>query len=172
MLSIAGQCPYFVVDPLPYLLVHENRDVCMEAAKLTWQLDDAGITAIFNVLSSRGMIPSGIEAQKGRRAAEILRDCCPPERRKLFEQLAVDRFGPSIAGHENEKSQGEVTFKEVITKPGKLGGVCTYEVYTSKKKLDALRFLENKEVTKKSYFVEVETPEGNWGKDYFGIYEW
>lgn len=93
---------YFLTDPLPYLLVHENRDISMEAAKVTWQLNDASIEAIFNVLSSQGMIISGIEAQKGRHAAEILRDCCPPERRKLFEQLSFDRFSPSIVKVKDE----------------------------------------------------------------------
>lgn len=86
----------------------------------------------------------------------------------IFDRLFGKKEKPN-----DEKHYEKIRFKETIVKPGRLfGETCTYEVYTATSKLDALSFLENKKVTKKLYFIEVETPEGNWGKDHFGIYEW
>ena len=47
----------------------------------------------------------------------------------------------------------------------------TYEVYRAKNKQQALAFLKTKEVRKKLYYVEVETPEGTFGRDIDGMYE-
>lgn len=50
-------------------------------------------------------------------------------------------------------------------------GTSVYEVYTAPNKASALAFLQTKTVSKKMYFIVVETPEGNWGKDIMGIYQ-
>lgn len=50
-------------------------------------------------------------------------------------------------------------------------GPNTYEVHEAPSKEVALEFLKNKTVTKGRYYVIVETPEGNWGKDINGIYQ-
>ena len=68
------------------------------------------------------------------------------------------------------KPTGEVTFKEQEFKE-KMGFTMTYEVYTAKSKMDALAFLEKKYIYQDRYYVIVETPEGNWGKDCMGIFE-
>ena len=47
----------------------------------------------------------------------------------------------------------------------------TYEVYRAPSKEAALAFLNTKKVTKKLYYIVVETPEGNWGLDITGIYQ-
>lgn len=47
----------------------------------------------------------------------------------------------------------------------------TYEVYRAKTAQQAREFLEGKTVTEKLYYVVVETPEGNWGKDIKGMYK-
>lgn len=47
----------------------------------------------------------------------------------------------------------------------------TYEVYRAESKADALAFLKGKTVTKELYYIEVETPEGNFGRDVNGVYE-
>lgn len=50
-------------------------------------------------------------------------------------------------------------------------GPNTYEIYKANSKSVALEFLKNKTVAKSLYYIIVETPEGNWGKDIDGIYQ-
>lgn len=59
-----------------------------------------------------------------------------------------------------------VTFVETLRKDK-----FTYEVYRANSKQEALAFLQSKKVTKKLYYIEVETPEGTFGRDINGIYE-
>lgn len=47
----------------------------------------------------------------------------------------------------------------------------TYEVYRATTKAEAEVFLSGKQVSKKLYYIEVETPEGTWGKDIDGMYK-
>jgi hypothetical protein len=47
----------------------------------------------------------------------------------------------------------------------------TYEVYRANSKREALAFLKSKTVKWKLYYIEVETPEGTYGKDINGTYE-
>jgi hypothetical protein len=71
-----------------------------------------------------------------------------------------------------DTGSGTVRFKERISRQGKMGvGVCTYEVYTANNKQEAIKFLRSKPVTKDYYFIEVETPEGDVGRDKFEIYQ-
>jgi hypothetical protein len=44
-------------------------------------------------------------------------------------------------------------------------------VYSAPEKADAIAFLEEQTVTHPSFFVVVETPDGNFGKDKDGIYQ-
>ena len=50
-------------------------------------------------------------------------------------------------------------------------GKNTYEVYRGASKTDALTFLQSKTVTQRLYYIIVETPQGNFGKDIDGIFE-
>ena len=50
-------------------------------------------------------------------------------------------------------------------------GPNTYEVYKAPSQSVALEFLKKKSVNKPLYYVIIETPEGNWGKDKDGIYQ-
>jgi hypothetical protein len=159
-----------VNDALADLLVHQNPEVRSEAAKVIWKCGDASLKQIFTILSSQGVLPSGIDPRDARRAVEILRDSCPPSRRQFFGQIALDGFGPTLAGVERELKPGAISFKERVVKPGALGTTCVYEVYVGPSKMDALKFLEGKEVTEGNHFIVVETPDGNWGKDRMGMY--
>ena len=47
----------------------------------------------------------------------------------------------------------------------------TYEVYRANTAQEAKDFLGKKSVPKMYFFIVVETPEGNWGKDYQGMYK-
>jgi hypothetical protein len=49
--------------------------------------------------------------------------------------------------------------------------IYTYEVYRAKNRQQALAFLKGKTVTVENYYIEVETMEGNLGRDIKGIYE-
>jgi hypothetical protein len=61
---------------------------------------------------------------------------------------------------------GKVKYSSTI-----VNGANTYEVYKAPSKAVALEYLKTKSVTKPLYYVIVETPEGNWGKDINGIYQ-
>ncbi len=50
------------------------------------------------------------------------------------------------------------------------GNGTKYEMYKSTSAEEARKFLETKTVTQPMYYVIVETPEGNWGKDKEGLY--
>jgi hypothetical protein len=50
-------------------------------------------------------------------------------------------------------------------------GNYVYEVYRADSKQQALAFLKTKEVHQKLYYIEVETPEGNFGRDIDGMYD-
>lgn len=45
-----------------------------------------------------------------------------------------------------------------------------YEIYKSTDVEGAKVFLKTKEVDKREYYIVVETPNGNWGKDIMGLY--
>ena len=47
----------------------------------------------------------------------------------------------------------------------------TYECYLAKNKADAMAFLNKKTVDKSLYYIVVDTPEGSFGRDIYGIYE-
>ena len=59
-----------------------------------------------------------------------------------------------------------VQFKEKLDK-----GNAVYVVHTAPTKADALAFLQKKKVNKPSFYLVVDTPEGNLGRDINGIYE-
>jgi hypothetical protein len=46
----------------------------------------------------------------------------------------------------------------------------TYEVYRGSDAESARNFLKSKTVSEKKYYIKVETPAGNWGKDIDGLY--
>lgn len=47
----------------------------------------------------------------------------------------------------------------------------TYRTYKGSNKADALAFLSEQSITQREYYVVVETPEGNFGKDIQGFYQ-
>jgi len=63
------------------------------------------------------------------------------------------------------KQEENVKLKEKMVKEG-----CTYEVYTANNENEAISFLRKRPVTKRLYYIVVETPVGNWGMDTDGIF--
>ena len=72
-------------------------------------------------------------------------------------------------------SVGKAQFvgKETKNVQGNFGmaAKCTYEVYKAPNAATAQDFLRGKTVTQQQYYVVVETPEGNYGRDVNGIYK-
>ena len=56
-------------------------------------------------------------------------------------------------------------------KEKRVDGRYTYEIYTGNSKEEALVFLDGKMVSQGLYYIVVETPEGNYGKDIQGVYK-
>ena len=50
-------------------------------------------------------------------------------------------------------------------------GISTYEVYTAPDKASAMAYLRTRTVSQRLYYVVVETPEGNFGRDINGFYQ-
>ncbi len=50
-------------------------------------------------------------------------------------------------------------------------GVSTYEIYTGPDKASAFAFLSGKTVTRRYYYIIVDTPEGSFGRDRVGFYQ-
>ena len=63
------------------------------------------------------------------------------------------------------------TYSETKTLPSGVSGVLTYEVYKGHTAQEAREFLATKTVDQPLYYIVVETPEGNWGKDIQGLYK-
>ena len=76
---------------------------------------------------------------------------------------------PSASSKSTNYSSGNkssVRFKEKFKK-----GNFTYEIYQANSRADAQAFLGDRVVTEKLYYVVVETPEGNFGRDNMGMYQ-
>ena len=165
---------------IPFLMINPASGVREQAARRLWDCkDDSTITSVFGVFSGKhlgvGTVPNKYDApaQYQRSAKDIvktLREQCPPDRKELFEEQVSDVFGPSLAETDAPTAAGEVKFKEKEVRQ-RMGINQTYEVHTADSKANALAYLEKKTVTEANYYVIVETPEGNWGKDKMGVFE-
>ena len=94
-----------------------------------------------------------------------------------FTELVFQKFGGVLKNHLepsrfmkaydfSNADKTRVKFK-TINKKDKF----TYEIYEGKTRADAMAFLGDRVVNQKLYYVIVETPEGNFGRDNMGIYE-
>ncbi len=63
------------------------------------------------------------------------------------------------------KTSNDIKFVEKRKTPE-----ATYELYRAKDAASAKEFLESKTVEENKYYIEVETPEGHWGTDIYGLY--
>lgn len=170
---------WMVAGWLPYLIIHSDSNVRYEAVKALWKCkNESTIKSVFGVFS--GGYPgldSGKYALQGRfkqsadSIVKNMREQCPPERKEFFEEQVFEVFGPSLAEKGRPKATGEVKFKDREIKTGPMGIKQTYDVHTANSKEDALVFLEKTKVDAQHYYVIVETPEGNWGKDCIGVFE-
>jgi hypothetical protein len=101
---------------------------------------------------------------KGIRALDLLIDSAPDE----AARAAISDFA-------NREVVIEERIKQVATTSVEFSKTeqrkqFTYEVYNAPNREQALAFLKAKVVDKKMYYIEVETPEGTFGRDLNGIY--
>ncbi|MBP3210782.1 MAG: DUF805 domain-containing protein [Oscillospiraceae bacterium] len=96
---------------------------------------------------------------------------------KLAED-AFTRRGGTCKNHEApsaavkaQTTQGDA--KKVRHKETVRGndGISTYEVYTAPDKASAMAYLKTRTVSQRLYYIVVETPEGNFGRDINGFYQ-
>ena len=83
--------------------------------------------------------------------------------------ILKNHLEPSASTNSRNNSSGNkmsVRFKEKYSK-----GNFTYEIYQANSRADAQAFLGDRVVTQKFYYVVVETPEGNFGRDNMGMYQ-
>ena len=76
---------------------------------------------------------------------------------------------PSSSQKSYDYSVGNKSNVKFLQKYSKNG--FTYECYEANSKADAMMFLGDKVVTEALYYICVDTPEGNFGRDKNGIYE-
>ncbi len=169
---------WLVAGLFPDLLVHGDHNVQQEAAKALWR-NKTPIKSVFGVLTgkyggstrkSQSYAASGEFKRLAESIVKNLRKHCPSESKEFLNELVLEAFGPTLAEKTESKSLGEVTFKERMYKT-QMGVKMTYEIHTAQSKADALSFLETAKVDAQHFYVIVETPDGNWGKDIMGIFE-
>ncbi|QDU39331.1 hypothetical protein Mal4_36720 [Maioricimonas rarisocia] len=84
----------------------------------------------------------------------------PPARTSLLQKL----FG-------GDSASPKVRRVKKFTRPNVLGMPCTYHVYCAPDARTAKEFLLKTPVSRPMFYLVVETPEGNWGRDKDGIYQ-
>lgn len=160
-----------ILNNLTALMIVGNDSIKNKVAKIFWEkITEKDL--FFSILANRGMMPAGFPQKDSKSAALLLKKYCPEDQFDTFVKLAKEYFGSSVAGIERKKTKNVknlVKFKEEYTKPV-MGFTGTYKVYTATNKEDAEAFLDSIEINEDFLYYEVETPEGNIGKDKMGIY--
>jgi len=124
----------------------------------------------------------GLYKSKGDNQYEVIiwgndldRESFKEAKEKLFANGGVLQGSRDPNGEKKQapkKRRKTVEKKPKVTYQGtEKQGPHTYETYKAGSKEDALAFLKTKFVDKKLYYIVVETPDGNWGRDIQGIYQ-
>lgn len=171
-----------VTQVLVDLLADVDTSVRKAAAKSIWERQ-RGDNCKFAVHALRdeirghvhdllGTTTSGLTLGRDNaiRALDLLVEESPDENARKAIQELIDK---DVVIEERVKPV-DTSSVEYVSKDYKdtgTGQMFTYEVYRAKSKQQALAFLKTKEVHKKLYYIEVETPEGIFGRDIDGMYE-
>lgn len=163
------------------MLADESQEVAAQAARIIWsggqELQEKAVLVLRDEIYGYSTPMPGIVAndslrlgeEKATRALDLLLAKAPDNESKSRLQEFIDEklvIESRIIGGDSTT----VEFVETTTRNASSGGVFTYEVYRADSRDDALAFLKTKEVGKPLYYVEVDTPNGTWGKDIDGIY--
>ena len=68
------------------ILVQPDQFLAEEAANAVWRLSNFGVNRVFNVILSRGIVPSDYSPRQVAQAVGLLGKTCPPERRELYDR--------------------------------------------------------------------------------------
>ena len=166
-----------VISIVTDLLADPVGAIARKAAKLLWgrYRDDFCEYPVKSlrdeIRGSTSLGPMGLHLGKeaATRGLNILRDEAPdPEARDGIEKLIKEEVILEEEIPEADTSGVEFVGNEY---QDRMGVKFTYEVYKAKSKQQALAFLKTKTVDREYYYIEVETPEGNFGRDINGIYD-
>jgi len=91
--------------------------------------------------------------------------------RKSLEKNGGKLLKEQEPGNEKSKEIVKTEISKVTYQSTDKNGPNTYEVYSGPDAETAKEFLKSKPVTESLYYVIVETPEGNYGRDKDGIYK-
>lgn len=96
---------------------------------------------------------------------------------KIAEE-AFKKYGGTLKNHDEpdasvvaENMEGDASLVKYSETVKGNDGISTYEVYNGPNKASAVAFLKTKQVTKRMYYIVVDTPEGSFGKDINGFYQ-
>jgi hypothetical protein len=162
-----------VSDMLINLLGDSDPAVSRAAAVSIWERQkNDNCTATVKALRDeiRGTTAMGttdglvMGRKAGIRALDLLIDSAPDERARA----AINDIASREVVIEERIRQVDTSSVQYTKTEDRRG--YTYEIYKAPNREQALAFLKSKVVTQPLYYIEVETPEGTFGRDLNGIY--
>jgi hypothetical protein len=159
------------------LLADDDREVRQTAAARLWARDGEN-GCKFPILALRDEVRGYVQIgstmtsdnlwlgpEAAVRALDLLEAAAPSEESRATIRQLIEEY---VIIEDRIKHVDTTAVKFVGTEE-KSGSV--YEVYRAKNRGQALAFLKTKRVAEAYYYIEIETPEGNFGRDLKGIYE-
>lgn len=104
--------------------------------------------------------------ERALKALDVLVKFAPDDEKEQLQSLIDQMVIIESKIDDADPPPGSVEFVETVTK-----GKYVYEVHRAGCKDHALAFLKKRQVDKKLYYIEVETPEGTFGRDVEGMYD-
>mmetsp|Transcript_24154 Transcript_24154/g.60470 ORF Transcript_24154/g.60470 Transcript_24154/m.60470 type:complete len:389 (+) Transcript_24154:150-1316(+) len=104
--------------------------------------------------------------ERALKALDVLVKFAPDDEKEQLQTLIDQMVIIESKIDDADPPPGSVEFVETVTK-----GKYVYEVHRAGCKDHALAFLKKRQVDKKLYYIEVETPEGTFGRDVEGMYD-
>ena len=162
-----------VSDILINLLGDSDPAVSRAAAESIWERQkNENCTSAVKALRDeiRGTTSTGttdglvMGRKAGIRALDLLIDSAPDERARTAIHDIANR---EVVIEERIKHVDTSSVQYTKTEDRRR---YTYEIYKAPNREQALAFLKGKTVTQPMYYIEVETPEGTFGRDLKGIY--
>jgi len=164
-------------------LADQDPTVCQSAARTIWNQHrhdqcKFAVHALRDEIRGHAKMAPGLVTTAGLtlgrdkaiRALDVLVEEAPDEDARKAIQELIDR---DVVIEERVKpvDTSSVEFVGMDYRDARFGQRYTYEVYRAKNRQQALAFLKSKVVRKKLHYIEVDTPEGTFGRDINGMYE-
>lgn len=91
--------------------------------------------------------------------------------KEYFEKYGGKLLKEQKPEKQTKKKATSIDISSVVYQTTDYNGPNTYEIFSGPNAETAKEFLKTKTVTESLYYIVVETPEGNYGKDKGGIYK-